>query len=372
MTPDDHRFMARALKLARLGLYTTHPNPRVGCLLVRDGEVVGEGYHLQAGEPHAERIAVAAAGDAARGATAYVTLEPCCHQGRTPPCSDALIEAGVTRVVAAMQDPNPLVAGKGLEQLQQAGIEVECGLLGTEAAELNRGFIKRMQQGLPYVRCKLAMSLDGRTAMANGESKWITGEEARRDVQELRARSAAIVTGVTTVLADDPSLNVRLRPEGMVPDMEPHQPVRVVFDSHLQMPEDAKMISLPGVTVVICGAARDPQARSRLESSGALVVRCPAGGERVDLRSAFEYLAAEEINEVLLEAGHTLAGAALADGLVDELVIYMAPHLMGDSARGLLHLPGLERMQDRIELEISDVRSVGRDLRVTARPIRSA
>ncbi len=369
MTSDDHRFMAQALQLARRGLYTTHPNPRVGCLLVRDGEVVGEGYHRQAGEPHAERNAIAAAGDAARGATAYVTMEPCCHEGRTPPCSDGLIEAGVTRVVAAMEDPNPLVAGQGLAQLQQAGIEVQCGLLEAEAAALNPGFIKRMRQGLPYVRCKLAMSLDGRTAMANGESRWITGEAARRDVQELRARSAAIVTGVGTVLADDPSLNVRLRPDAMPTELELHQPVRVVLDSNLQMPADAKMLSLPGVTVVICGAARDPLARSRLESSGALVVRRAADGERIDLRSAFEFLAAEEINEILLEAGPTLAGPALAAGLVDELVIYIAPHLMGDSARGLLHLPGLEKMQDRIALEISDVRSVGKDIRVTARPV---
>jgi diaminohydroxyphosphoribosylaminopyrimidine deaminase/5-amino-6-(5-phosphoribosylamino)uracil reductase len=267
-----------------------------------------------------------------------------------------------------MEDPNPLVAGKGLAQLKQAGIEVECGLLESEAAALNPGFIKRMRQGLPYVRCKLAMSLDGRTAMASGESRWITGETARRDVQELRARSAAIVTGVGTVLADDPSLNVRLRPDAMPAELEIHQPVRVVLDSNLQMPADAKMFTLPGVTVVICGESRDPLARSRLESSGALVVRRASGGERIDLRSAFEYLAAEEINEILLEAGPTLAGPALAAGLVDELVIYVAPHLMGDGARGLLHLPGLKKMEDRIELEISDVRSVGRDLRITARP----
>ncbi len=369
MTADDHRFMAQALRLARRGLYTTHPNPRVGCLLVRDGEVVGEGYHRQAGEPHAERNAIAAAGDAATGATAYVTLEPCCHHGRTPPCSDALIEAGVVRVVAAMEDPNPLVAGKGLAQLQQAGIEVQSGLLEAEAAALNPGFIKRMRQGLPYVRCKLAMSLDGRTAMASGESRWITGEEARRDVQELRARSAAIVTGIGTVLADDPALNVRLRPEEMPQDVEIHQPLRVVLDSNLQMPPDAKMLTLPGVTVVISGADRDPLARSRLEASGAFVVRRAAGSEHIDLLSTFEYLAAEEINEILLEAGPTLAGPVLAAGLVDELVIYMAPHLMGDSARGLLHLPGLEQMQDRIELDISDVRSVGRDIRITARPL---
>ncbi len=371
MSAEDRRFMARAIRLARKGLYTTHPNPRVGCVLVKDGKIVGEGFHLRAGEPHAERLAIAAAGAEAKGATAYVTLEPCCHHGRTPPCTDGLIEAGVSRVVTAMQDPNPLVAGEGLERLRQAGIQVECGLLEQEAAALNPGFIKRMRQGLPHVRCKLAMSLDGRTAMASGESKWITDEAARLDVQRLRARSSAIVTGIGTVLADDPSLNVRLEPEELPelpPGVELGQPVRVVFDSHLRMPVDAKMLTLPGVTVIICCSERDPAKRSKLEAAGALVVRRPVGSECVELHSVFEYLASQEINEVLVEAGPVLAGSLLTEGLVDELVIYMAPHLMGDGGRGLFHLPGLEKMQDRIDLDITDVRSVGRDIRITARP----
>jgi diaminohydroxyphosphoribosylaminopyrimidine deaminase/5-amino-6-(5-phosphoribosylamino)uracil reductase len=372
MNSDDYQYMAHALRLARKGLYTTtHPNPRVGCVLVNDGEIVGEGYHRQAGEAHAEPNALAAAGDKARDATAYVTLEPCCHQGRTPPCTEALVAAGVSRVVAAMQDPNPLVAGKGLERLREAGIEVACGLLEQEAAALNPGFIKRMAKGLPYVRCKLAMSLDGRTAMASGESKWITDEAARRDVHRLRARSSAIVTGIGTVLADDPSLNVRLPREDfpeLPEDLDLHQPLRVVLDSQLQMAPEAKMLSLPGMTAIICCSDRDPIRRSKLEAEGALVVRRPAGSECVELRSVFEYLASQEINEVLLEAGPTLSGSALAAGLVDELVIYLAPHLMGSDARGLFNLPGLERMRDRIDLDITDLRSVGSDIRITAKP----
>jgi diaminohydroxyphosphoribosylaminopyrimidine deaminase/5-amino-6-(5-phosphoribosylamino)uracil reductase len=372
MNSDDYHYMARAVRLARKGLYTTtHPNPRVGCVLVNDNKIVGEGYHRQAGEAHAEPNALAAAGDKARGATAYVTLEPCCHQGRTPPCTEGLIEAGVSRVVVAMQDPNPLVAGKGLERLREAGIEVACGLLEQEAAALNPGFIKRMAEGLPYVRCKLAMSLDGRTAMASGESKWITDEAARRDVHRLRARSSAIVTGIGTVLADDPSLNVRLPREDfpeLPPDLDLHQPLRVVLDSQLQMAPEAKMLSLPGMTAIICCSDRDPIKRSKLEAEGALVVRRPAGSECVELRSVFEYLASQEINEVLLEAGPTLSGSALAAGLVDELVIYLAPHLMGSDARGLFNLPGLERMRDRIDLDITDLRSVGSDIRITAKP----
>jgi diaminohydroxyphosphoribosylaminopyrimidine deaminase/5-amino-6-(5-phosphoribosylamino)uracil reductase len=364
--------MTRAIRLAKGGLFTADPNPRVGCVLVKDGEVVGEGFHLRAGEPHAERNALAQAGTKAKGSTAYVTLEPCSHHGRTPPCSDGLIEAGVSRVVVAMQDPNPKVAGEGNRLLEQAGIEVEIGLLQTEAEKLNPGFIKRQLQGLPYVRCKLAMSLDGRTAMASGESKWITGEAARLDVHRLRARSSAIVTGIGTVQADDPSMNVRLSREDLPelpPEAEPHQPLRVVLDSQLQISPEAKMLSLPGMTAIICCAERDPAKRSKLEAAGALVFRRPAGTSCIELRSVFEYLASQEINEILLEAGSVLSGSALAEGLVDELVIYMAPHLMGDSGRGLFHLPGLEKMQDRIDLDITDVRSVGRDIRITARPI---
>ncbi len=367
---DDLRHMAQALQLARLGLYSTHPNPRVGCVLLREGRLVGEGWHRRAGAPHAEREALAAAGAAARGATAYVTLEPCCHHGRTPPCTDGLIEAGVGRVVAAMQDPNPLVAGKGLAQLEQAGIQVESGLLEEQARVLNPGFIKRMTRGLPLVRCKLAMSLDGRTAMASGESQWITSEQARRDVQLLRARSEAIVTGIGTVLADDPSMNVRLVPSelpGMSAEDSLIQPVRVVLDSRLRMPPTACMLDLPGQTLVMC-IDQDPTHAVRLETAGAQVREMAESNGQVDLEQALRYLGRQEINEVLLETGPTLAGSALAAGLVDELVIYMAPHLMGDRAQGLFSLPALRHMRERIDLDISDIRAVGRDWRITAVP----
>ncbi len=364
MNRDDHRFMAQAIRLAKLGLYTTNPNPRVGCVLVKDGVVVGEGYHLRAGELHAERNALAQAGEQARGATAYVTLEPCCHHGKTPPCSDGLIEAGVSRVVAAMQDPNPLVAGKGMQQLRAADIEVECGLLESQAVALNPGFIKRQHAGLPYVRCKLAMSLDGRTAMASGESKWITGPAARQDVQRLRARSSAIVTGIETVLADDPSMNVRLDA-----DIEVRQPLRVVLDSTLRMPPNAKMLGLEGEVMIVCcaGAGRDRQLA--LEQAGAEVVRQAGDDQRVDLECLLRLLAEREVNEIMLETGAVLAGSYMAAGLIDELVVYIAPHLMGAGARGLLEIPGLERMQDRVDLEIMDLRQVGKDLRITARPL---
>jgi diaminohydroxyphosphoribosylaminopyrimidine deaminase/5-amino-6-(5-phosphoribosylamino)uracil reductase len=281
-----------------------------------------------------------------------------------------LVEAGVARVVAAMRDPNPLVAGRGLALLEEAGVATDCGLLEDEALALNPGFAKRMSQGLPYVRCKLAMSLDGRTAMASGESKWITSEAARRDVQRLRARSEAIVTGIGTVLADDPSLNVRLA-DGELPGVQGEdeliQPVRVVLDSRLRMPPGARMLSLAGQTLVMC-VDQDPTHAARLEAAGAHIYRAPESHGRVDLQAALSYLAGQDINEVLLEAGPTLAGQALQAGVVDELVIYMAPHLMGDMARGLFSLPALRHMHQRIELGISDVRAVGRDWRITARP----
>ncbi len=365
----DHRYMARAIRLARNGLYSTHPNPRVGCVLVRDGEIVGEGWHRRAGGPHAEREALAAAGERARGAAAYVSLEPCCHHGRTPPCSDGLIEAGVSRVVAAMRDPNPLVAGKGMAQLADAGIAVESGLLEQEAQALNPGFVKRMTEGLPLVRCKLAMSLDGRTAMADGESKWITSDAARRDVQRLRARSEAVVTGIGTVLADDPSMNVRLE-AAQLPGLESGddiiQPLRVVLDSRLRMSPQSRMLELPGNTLLLC-ADEDVEKTRALESAGAEVTSVAQVNGRVDLHAAMRILAERDVNEVLLETGPTLAGSALAAGLVDELVIYMAPHLMGDMARGLFSLPALRHMHQRIDLEISDIRALGKDWRITAR-----
>jgi diaminohydroxyphosphoribosylaminopyrimidine deaminase/5-amino-6-(5-phosphoribosylamino)uracil reductase len=360
--------MARALRLAARGLYSTEPNPRVGCVLVRDGEVVGEGWHRQAGGAHAERVALEAAGERARGACAYVTLEPCCHHGKTPPCTDALIEAGVARVVAAMQDPNPLVAGNGLNLLRAKGVAVEVGLLESPARALNPGFCKRMATGLPFVRCKLAASLDGRTAMASGESRWITSEDARRDVQLLRARSSAIVTGIGTVLADDPSLSVRLLASelpGLVGDEAVRQPVRVVVDSRLRLPPEARLLGLPGTTLIAC-VSHHPERGARIEAAGGRVRVFAGSAGRVELESLFRYLGREDINEVLVEAGPTLAGAVLRAGLIDELILYLAPHLMGDEGRGLFQLPGLAHMADRIPLEIRDLRRVGPDIRITA------
>ncbi len=365
----DHCHMARAIQLARKGLYTTHPNPRVGCVLVRQGEVVGEGYHRRAGEPHAEQNALAEAGERAQGATAYVTLEPCCHHGRTPPCSEGLIEAGVTRVVAAMRDPNPSVAGQGFDQLRAAGIAVEEGVMQAQAEALNPGFIKRMRRGLPYVRCKLAMSLDGRTAMASGESQWITSAAAREDVHRLRARSAAIVTGYGTLQADDPSMNVRLTPRslGLDPDLHTPQPLRVVLDPQLQTPPSAKMLALPGPVLIVCSDEVRLDA-APLEAVGAQVVTRPADDDMLDLHQVMSYLASQEINEVLLESGAVLAGAMMAEGLIDELVVYLAPHLMGSDARGLFNLPAIELMSQRIPLKIIDLRQVGEDIRITAQP----
>lgn len=357
----DARHMARALELARRGLYTTDPNPRVGCVIVKDGNVVGEGFHARAGEPHAEILALRAAGAQAHGATVYLTFEPCCHHGKTPPCSDALIAAGVGRVIAAMQDPNPRVAGKGFAALNAPGIETASGLMQAEAEALNPGFIQRMKTGRPYVRLKLAASLDGRTAVANGESKWITGEAARADVQRLRARSSAILTGIGTVLADDPSLNVRAFDVG-------RQPLRVVLDSQLRTPPTAKMLTLPGSTLIVT-AANDAARAEALITAGAEVLRLARDGH-VDLNALLGALAQREVNEVLVEAGSTLSGALLEAGLVDELVLYYAPVLLGDRGRGMFHLDGIVNMADRKPLEIKDVRAVGKDWRVIARPAR--
>jgi len=365
MNAADHRYMARALRLARRGLYTTDPNPRVGCVLVRDGEIVGEGWHAVAGGPHAEILALQAAGERARGATAYLTLEPCCHHGRTPPCTDALAAAAIARLVVAMPDPNPLVGGKGLEALAAAGIAVETGLMQPQAEALNPGFISRMRRKRPWVRVKLAASLDGRTAMASGESQWITGEAARDDVQVWRARSSAILTGVGTVLADDPRLTVRLSTG------EARQPLRVVVDTHLSMPADARMLAGGGPVLVIT-AEDDAGNAARLVRAGAEVVHMPGARRVVDLQALMDELAVREVNEVHVEAGATLCGSLLEAALVDELVIYLAPCLMGSGARAMFNLPGLASMADRIELQVQDVRMVGRDLRVVAHVVRAA
>lgn len=358
----DITYMSRALRLAERGLYTTDPNPRVGCVLVREGEVVGEGWHEAAGGPHAEIVALQQAGESARGATAYVTLEPCCHHGKTPPCSQALIKAGVVRVVAAMEDPNPRVAGEGLKQLQQVGIDVASGLLQGQAEILNPGFVQRMRIGRPFVRSKLAMSVDGRTAMASGESQWITGEAARRDVQHLRARSSAIMSGIGTILADDPSLTVRTESGELIQ----RQPLRVILDPHLSTPDNARFLSQPGSSLIVT-ATEEPEIREGLEAAGAEVVWLPHGPDAIDLHALMALLAEREINEVLLETGAILSGGVLHAGIIDELVIYMAPKLMGDSARGLFHMPGLDKLADAVALQIHDVRAIGEDWRITAR-----
>lgn len=355
----DREYMARAIVLAARGLHTTDPNPRVGCVLVREGRIVGEGWHERAGGPHAEVMALRAAGGEARGATAYVSLEPCRHQGRTPPCTQALIEAGVARVVAAMQDPDPRTAGGGLAALRAAGIETSCGLLEREAAALNPGFIMRHRRGRPWVRCKLGMTLDGRTATASGESRWITGAAARRDVHLLRARSSAIMTGIGTVLADDPALTVRLDEAAPV-----RQPLRVIADSHLRLPAAARVLDRTGETLV-AGIATAPHRAELEDRDGIEVVRC--GAERVDLAALLALLAARNVNEVLLEAGPRLCGAMVGARLVDEFVFYVAPKLLGDGARGMFTLPGLERLDQAPALVIDELRAIGEDWRITAR-----
>ena len=354
----DHSMMARALRLAERALWTTTPNPRVGCVLVRDGWVVGEGWHEKVGEPHAEVLALNAAGRRARGATAYVTLEPCSHHGRTPPCAEALIEAGVARVVAAMTDPNPLVAGKGLALLEAAGIETACGLLETEARELNIGFVSRMTRGRPWLRLKAAASLDGKTALNNGLSQWITGPDARRDGQRWRARACAILTGIGTVRDDDPQLNVR--------DLETtRQPLRVVVDSKLETPLAARI--LQGGLCLIVGAVEDAARIELLRSTGAEVLIFPNAAGKVELKDLLDELGRRGINEVHAEAGFKLNGSLLREGLVDELLLYLAPCLIGHDASGLFNLPELTALDQKKQLKIRDLRQVGENIRVIAR-----
>lgn len=359
-SPDDHRHMAGALRLAERGRFGTTPNPRVGCVIVLGGEVVGSGWHERAGGPHAEVVALAAAGVRARGATAYLNLEPCSHHGRTPPCADALAGAGVGRVVAAMEDPNPLVAGRGFQRLRDAGVRVESGLMEAEARELNAGFVSRMTRGRPRVRLKLAASLDGRTALLSGRSQWITGEDARRDGHRLRAEACAVLTGIGTVRDDDPRLTVR--------HVEtPRQPLRVVVDSRLEISPEARVLA-GGGTLVFTAVGENENERARpLEAQGASVVALPDPDGKVDLAGMMGELGRRGVNEVLVEAGFKLNGSLLAASLVDELVIYLAPHLLGDASRGMFNLPPLEDLAGRRELSIMDMRMVGRDLRVVAR-----
>ena len=355
---NDSVWMAQALRLAERALYTTSPNPRVGCVLVNNYQVVGEGWHERAGEPHAEVLALRAAAEAARGSTAYVTLEPCSHYGRTPPCADALIAAGVKRVVVAVEDPNPQVAGQGIAKLRAAEITVECGLMEAAARELNIGFFKRMTHGMPWVRSKIAASLDGRTALANGESKWITSPAARTDVQYWRARSCVVLTGIGTVLADDPQLNVR----EIATD---RQPLCAVLDSRLRLPHNARLLQQPGG--VIYTASQEVEKIFALEQKGARVVVLPDAHGQVDVAAVMVDLAKRGCNEVLVEAGCQLNGALLKAGLVDELVLYLAPQFLGDVARGMATLGELTSLTQRINLEWQDVRNVGKDLRILAK-----
>jgi len=331
----------------------------VGCVIVRGGEIVAEGWHERAGEPHAEAIALAAAGERARGATAYVTLEPCSHQGRTPPCSEALVGAGIARVVAAIEDPNPLVAGNGLRRLRAVGIESACGLMETEARELNIGFAARMTRGRPWVRMKIAASLDGGTALANGRSQWITGTEARRDGHRWRARACAVLTGIGTVRDDDPRLTVR--------EVETsRQPARVVVDSRLETPGSARILA-PGT--VIAAARHDAVRGAALSAKGAEIVVIPNASGKVDLAALMRELARRQMNEIHVEAGHRLNGSLLRENLVDELVVYLAPSILGDSARGMFHLPELEALPARYQLEVKDVCIVGADVRIVSRVV---
>ncbi|HEX4974961.1 MAG TPA: bifunctional diaminohydroxyphosphoribosylaminopyrimidine deaminase/5-amino-6-(5-phosphoribosylamino)uracil reductase RibD [Pseudomonadales bacterium] len=372
----DTQAMAEALQLARRGLYTTAPNPRVGCVLVRDERIIARGWHQKAGGPHAEVVALQAAGDLAQGATAYVSLEPCSHHGRTPPCADALLRAGIKRVVAAMVDPNPLVSGQGLKKLFNGGIDVSWGLLENEAKALNPGFIRRMQQQKPWVRLKMAGSFDGRCAMASGESQWITGPAARADVQRWRAQSGAIITGIDTVITDDPSLTLRLNDWlGPVPELWQHeaiqQPLRVVLDSQLRLPLTSKILKQSGQTMVITlDETLSSQANKvqDLNAMGILVGSVPKAGKHLDLAKVLDLLARHAINEVLIEGGPTLSGAFLQAGLVDEVILYLAPKLLGHGARGIFNLPGLELLADSPQLRITDLRQIGEDVRIIACP----
>nr|WP_183637855.1 bifunctional diaminohydroxyphosphoribosylaminopyrimidine deaminase/5-amino-6-(5-phosphoribosylamino)uracil reductase RibD [Niveibacterium umoris] len=354
--------MARALQLAERSRYITSPNPRVGCVIVRDGSIVGEGWTQPAGQNHAEVQALAdaaARGEDVRGATAYVTLEPCSHFGRTPPCADALVRAGLARVVSAMEDPNPLVSGNGLRRLNEAGIETASGLLAGEARELNAGFVSRMTRGRPWVRVKIAASADGRTALANGQSQWITSAAARRDVHHWRASACAVLTGIGTVLADNPLLTVR--------EVETtRQPIRIVVDARLDTPPDAAMLGC-GTVWIACADDTGPRADA-LRAAGAELIRCPAVDGRIDLAALMPLLGERHINELMVEAGARLSGGVISARLADEILLYLAPCLMGDTARSLATLPQIPSMADVPRMRWMDVRKMGEDLRLVLRP----
>lgn len=359
----DHQCMAEALRWAARGMNTTHPNPRVGCVIAKDGVVVGRGYHVRAGEAHAEVFALQEAGESARGATAYVTLEPCSHHGRTPPCAEALLKAGVSRVVMAMQDPHGVVNGAGSKLLQDAGVTVEAGLMQAAAEELNPGFLQRMREGRPWIRVKLAASIDGRTALASGESQWITSSAARRDVQAWRARSSAILTGIGTVLADDPHMTVRLDGIG-------HQPTRVIVDSRWRTPAEARILREPG-HVIIAGSERQP-VPEHLRAGKARLLRLPEVDGKPDLQALMAELAREQVNELQVEAGAALCGALLRHGLVDEILLYQAAVVLGEGGKGLFEGLEVQSMQQKLQLQLIESRRIGPDQRFRFRPVKAA
>ncbi|CAN8141930.1 fused diaminohydroxyphosphoribosylaminopyrimidine deaminase/5-amino-6-(5-phosphoribosylamino)uracil reductase [uncultured Thiomicrorhabdus sp.] len=378
ISEQDIQFMQRAIDLAAKGKYSTKPNPAVGCVLVRDKQIIAEGWHQKAGQPHAERVALANAkekGVEVAGATAYVTLEPCSHHGKTPPCSDGLIEAKVARVVVAMQDPNPLVAGNGIKKIQAAGITVDVGVLETQARALNTGFLQRMQNGLPYVRVKMAASLDGRTAMADGSSQWITGAAAREEVHKMRAQCGAVIMGIGTVLADDPSMTVRLD-DATLAEMgltaEDANPIRVVLDPHLSMPLSAKMLDLPGRTILMTSKhsveAESPMVEQLL-AQNAEIVAVASVEDKLDIESVLHYLADEEqVNDVMVETGAVAAGAFIESGYVNEVHAFIAPVLMGDKARPMFELPSIVNMSDKLQFSITDIDKFGDDVRLILQP----
>tara|TARA_B100000029_G_scaffold511396_1_gene605331 strand:+ start:589 stop:1701 length:1113 start_codon:yes stop_codon:yes gene_type:complete len=361
---DEQEYMSRAVQLAHKGLYTTDPNPRVGCVLVKADEIVGEGWHERAGGPHAEKVALEQAGEKASGSTAFITLEPCCHFGRTGPCVDSLIEAGISRVVCSVVDPNPLVAGVGISKLENAGINVDIGLCSDLAVNLNAGYFRRMKTGRPLVRSKLAVSLDGKTALANGDSQWITGEASRADVHTWRARSSAVLTGVGTVLSDNPSLNARLSRS----NIDVMQPYRIVIDSKLQTPLDAKLVDLPGDLVIFINQEtflKSNKKVNRFIEQGVAIESVP-GAEQCDLNVVMRRLGDLEINEVWVEAGARFNGALLEAGLIDEIIIYVAPCVLGDDSRGMFSIEPFKMLEEKIQFKYEDIRNFGQDIRITA------
>ncbi|MES2637790.1 MAG: bifunctional diaminohydroxyphosphoribosylaminopyrimidine deaminase/5-amino-6-(5-phosphoribosylamino)uracil reductase RibD [Pseudomonadota bacterium] len=368
-TASDHVYMTRALQLAEQGLYTTSPNPRVGCVIVKNGKIVGEGAHLKSGEAHAEVSALRQAGEIAKGATAYVTLEPCSHTGRTPPCAEALLKAGISRVIAAMVDPNPIVAGNGLAYLQAHNVEVATGLMAAQALALNPGFNSRMSRNLPYVRCKIASSLDGKTALNNGRSQWITSEAARLDVQKWRAQSCAILTGIGTILNDDPAMTVRSL--GHDTQYSGRQPLRVIVDSQLRISPQAKILQGGNTLIAYAQIVQNPELTDKITqllATGAQLLCIPDANNKVCLKTLLSHLARLQINEVLVEGGESLNGALLAQHLIDELLIYYAPKLMGNAAKDLFAMQAFEQMNQAIALEVLELRQIGCDIRLRAKP----